>query len=284
MLNPTLQQTLQQDCKQSTDLRAQVGPFSTGILVKTEQGEFVVPVEDMQIGWNLRTAGSYEKKQLDGISKFCQSKNVLVVGAHIGSFAIPLARLARRVTAIEANPKSFELLEINLFLNKTTNCRPIRISASDRIETIEFLQSSVNTGGSKRKPKETWHYYFDDPKVILVEAMPLDELLANEEFDVITMDIEGSEYYALKGMQRILSRAQMLEIEFCTHHLKYAALVSIETFCDTFMRFFSFMRLSNGQLIEQPRMRAVLEEMYDKDIDDPGIIFLKQKPDLDTSQ
>jgi len=46
---------------------------------------------------------------------------VLIVGTHISSLAIPLSKHCQEVTAIEANPKTFELLEINLHLNNVKN-------------------------------------------------------------------------------------------------------------------------------------------------------------------
>ena len=48
-------------------------------------------------------------------------------------------------------------------------------------------------------------YTYDNPKVIDVDAYSLDEYLDHDEFDLVLIDIEGSEYFAMKGMSNILS-------------------------------------------------------------------------------
>lgn len=279
MLEPDLSRILAEDRIRSEEFRKLVGAFADAIFVNTPQGKFLVPVSDVQIGLKLRTEGHFGNEQLEYLFGFCdKSTRILVVGAHIGSLAIPLARQCRSVVAIECNPPIFELLKINLYLNQASNCRPIFIAASDRAANIEFLQSSVNTGGSKRKPVENWHYYFDEPSVTIVETAPLDEVLQGEEFDLILMDIEGSEYFALKGMQRILSKADILEVEFLTHHLKYVADISIDAFIKTILPHFSWMRLSTGEVFAKEQIVAKLEDMFATDQNDEGIVFHKTNP------
>ena len=84
---------------------------------------------------------------------------VLIVGTHIGSLAIPLSKHCKEITAIEANPNTFELLKINLQLNNTKNITPHNIFANDSHEKVEFLLNTVNSGGSKRKPKKNNFLY-----------------------------------------------------------------------------------------------------------------------------
>ena len=80
------------------------------------------------------------------IPKLTCDSRVLVVGAHVGTLAIPLAQLAANVIAIEANPRTFELLTLNVAINAVTNCRCINIAASDSNEPIQFLLSRTNSG------------------------------------------------------------------------------------------------------------------------------------------
>ena len=48
-------------------------------------------------------------------------------------------------------------------------------------------------------------YFYDSPEIIKVPAGPLDDVLAGQTFDVILMDVDGSEYFALRGMQTLLA-------------------------------------------------------------------------------
>jgi len=130
-----------------------VGPHATAILVTTPQGKFAVPVEDQYVGKSLRFTGQYSEGELQILQQICSRETrLLVVGAHIGALAIPLARSCRAVVAIEANPEIVELLRWNVELNKLTNCTVLHKAASDRIETLDFLVSRTNSGGSKRVP------------------------------------------------------------------------------------------------------------------------------------
>jgi FkbM family methyltransferase len=125
---------------------------------------------------------------------------------------IPLSGLCKKVVAIEANPTTFGLLEINLRINDVRNCRALNVAASDRKETLQFIINRTNSGGSKRMPViRDYRYFYDNPETIQVPAVPLDDLFRDEAIDLIVMDIEGSEYFALKGMQTILSRANVLQ-------------------------------------------------------------------------
>ena len=140
---------------------------------------------------------------------------VLVVGTHMGSLAIAASKHCSQLTAIEANPKTFRLLELNLLINGCNNVHAINIAASDKFEHVEFVMSRANSGGSKRVPLlRDYAYFYDSPEIIKVPAGPLDDVLAGQTFDVILMDVEGSEYFALRGMQTLLASAQVLFVEF----------------------------------------------------------------------
>src|SRR5271157_6099415 len=88
--------------------------------------------------------------------------------------------------------------------------------------------SRVNSGGSKRMPlTRDYMYFYDSPDIVTVGADRLDDLLDGERFNVVFMDIEGSEYFALGGMQKILTSAKVLFMEFVPHHLKNVGGVSV---------------------------------------------------------
>ena len=73
-------------------------------------------------------------------------------------------------------------------------------------------------------------YEYDNPKSIQLDSVVLDEYLEDNKFDLVLIDIEGSEYFAMKGMQKILSGCNTLVVEFLPHHLENVAGVSVEQF------------------------------------------------------
>jgi len=134
-----------------------------------------------------------------------------------------------------------------------------------------------NSGGSKRKPiKQDLGYIYDKPKMVLVQSVRLDDLLQGQIFDLIFMDIEGSEYFALQGMQSILSRAGSLVIEFIPHHLANVASIVPRDLVSQIIPHFSKMYVpTRGIEYSSDDFLRVLEEMFIAGKSDDGLIFTK---------
>jgi FkbM family methyltransferase len=262
-----------QEVALAQESRRVLGPYARAIITVTPQGVYAVPVEDVHVGHWLRHRGWYNPEELNTLRSMCDAQTrLLVVGAHIGALAIPLAKTCRTVVAVEANPQTSELLQLNVALNNLTNCRVIRRAASNEAGQIEFVMNRANSGGSKRKPAVLLqNYFYDKPDVVKVEAAPLDDLLSGEEFDVVLMDIEGSEYFALQGMQRILGSVGVLQVEFFPHHLQYVAAVPINDFVSVIAPHFASLFVpTKGLLVQQDQFAATLGGMYDRGEGDPG--------------
>jgi len=259
----------------STRLRKKLGQDVKAIITKSENGLFAVDPEDLEVGQKLRSAG-YGIDELERLKALInKNSKILIVGTHIGALAIPLSKHCKEITAIEANPNTFELLEINLHLNHANNITPHNIFANDTPGKVEFLLNTVNSGGSKRKPKkDNYLYDFDNPEIIELESHKLDDYLPKHDYDLVLMDIEGSEYFAMKGMNDILSNCKTLVVEFLPHHLKNVADIDVETFLSVLPGHFTKFYLPNHQQEHNiSEVKTVLQKMYDANIGEDGIIF-----------
>tara|TARA_A100001011_G_C14195839_1_gene793445 strand:+ start:239 stop:1060 length:822 start_codon:yes stop_codon:yes gene_type:complete len=255
-----------------------VGPYAKAILTESEEGRFLVHPQDSFVGLQLRRSGKYNPNEIDRLKPYInETTKILVVGAHIGALVIPLSRLSKEVIAIEANPRNFELLELNVSLNGVKNCTVMNFAASDKEETIPFLLGKENTGGSKRVPiKKDNIYYYDSPDEVSVHAYPLESKLDKLDYDIVIMDIEGSEYFALKGMQSILKNTKVLVVEYLPHALKNVAGVDVRSFLDTISPHFSKLKVESLNLeVNSDQFFDVLNDMYQKDQCDDGLIFMK---------
>ena len=256
-----------------------IGPYIYTFIARTNQGVFAVDPDDFGVGRRLLTKGSFSEDELATLKKYINIKsNLLVVGAHIGTIVIPIAKQCQSVIAIEANPETYELLKLNIQLNNINNVTTHNIAASDSRQNIEFLFNKTNSGGSKRTPKiKDWRYYYDKPQTILIKGDRLDDYLEENIFDVILMDIEGSEYYALKGMQKILKNSNILFIEFLPHHLKYVSNVKLEEFVELIKPHFDKLLIPPQNIkVKKPMFLDTLKKLYDEDIGKDSIIFLKE--------
>ena len=256
--------------------RRLLGPHVAAVLVNSKNRLILVDVEDLSVGRKLAYCGVYGTDELARLYDAVRPESrVLVVGTHVGSQAIVLSRRCAQISAIEANPKTFKLLELNVLINGCTNVKTIHIAASDKREEIEFVMSRTNSGGSKRSPAiRDFAYFYDSPEIAKVPAAPLDEVLGGQQFDVILMDIEGSEYFALKGMTKLFSGCRDLFVEYVPHHLKNVSCVGVPEFVATISPYFSQRHIPSKDLnVAREGFVSALEAMYDAGECDDGLHF-----------
>ena len=264
--------------RRSAKIGRRLGNGVKSVIVDSKNGMLAVDPRDLEVGYKLRKFGSYGLDEIARINELItSSSNVLIVGAHIGSIVIPISNHCNKVVAIEANPNNYKLLETNLHLNKSENITIHNIAASSKKETIEFQMNVVNSGGSKRVPKNNEYMYrYDNPEIIHFQAHSLDEYLDDENFDLVLIDIEGSEYFAMQGMEKILAKCNTLIIEFLPHHLKNVAGVAVEEFLSLIPEQFTKLTIpSKNETHPIDVGSAMLKQMYHLKEGDDGIIFTK---------
>ena len=213
--------------------RLTLGRYGIAILTQSENGLLLVPTSDVMVGRRLCFSGSYDPELLHCLLARCgPTSRVLFVGAHVGAFAIPTAKKVRSVVAVEANPATFELLQRNVVLNHLQNVEIYNFAAGNRNGDVNFLASGLNSGGSGIQMGEwnEWAYMYDKPKTIQVQMKRLDDVFHADIFDLIVMDIEGSEALALQGMNALVERTNGLIVEVFEHHLRCIARINNEEF------------------------------------------------------
>jgi FkbM family methyltransferase len=218
------------------------------LVCDTPNGLLAVDSRDLGVGRHLAAGKHYEKELVaEVISSVRPNSNVLIVGAHVGSIAIPVAKSGASVQVFEPNPNTRRLLEMNVLLNGVGDRLIVHpFAASDQPGKITFLANTVNSGGSKARPvHKRFRYVFDRPEEITVDAVRLDDVL-DGCFDVMVMDIEGSEYQALMGMPRLLHSVRTLVLEVDPHHIRDVAGVSASEFSALLQeRFKTFRRVGS---------------------------------------
>jgi FkbM family methyltransferase len=121
---------------------------------------------------------------------------ILNVGAWIGYYVLLAAEKAKHVVAIEADNKNCQRIRRNLELNGFSNVTLINIAAADKSSYAHLIEGP---GSSMHKVSKVTCNQIG--KTIKTE--PLDDIISNlriREIDILIMDIEGYEYFALKGL------------------------------------------------------------------------------------
>lgn len=130
----------------------------------------------------------------------------LDVGAHVGHWALRLARKAHRVVAVEANPATASTLRRHVAMNDIRNVTVIELAAWDEKATLRLDDPSGQAeGGSTRTVK--------GGEGAAVRAGRLDQdpdlltaLAHAGHLDLVKLDVEGADLHALRGMAGLLER------------------------------------------------------------------------------
>ena len=137
---------------------------------------------------------------------------VVDVGAGMGEELPALCRSVApggRVIAVEAHPFTYEGLVRAISLNRLANCVPVAAAVSDQTGTATIsdlddpdLNSTLPRALLTRAP-------------VHVPAVTLDDLarrMSIERVDLLTMNIEGAERLAIRGMNRVLHQTRNVVI------------------------------------------------------------------------
>ncbi len=125
----------------------------------------------------------------------------LDVGAHIGSFAYQLQRLAPRgrLALIEALPRKAAMLR-----RRFPNAQVFEAAVSDSDGTATFYENLDQSGFSSLANRASR----GRTVATTVPQARIDTLLPDAQVDVLKIDVEGFEHAALKGAKNLIDRCQ----------------------------------------------------------------------------
>ena len=190
------------------------GGASSGVqsAVQTRHG-FAMNLDLAQfVDRTIFCTGEWEPLETALISEILRPGDVFVdVGANIGYFTLLASRrvgASGRVIAVEANPRTFKLLDANVRLNSCTNVDLHHVAAGESAGFATMFEREAGNAGGDQVDFAT----NDTPGAIPVER--LDELLGAQPVRLIKLDIEGAEAKALSGATGLLERADAPDLVF----------------------------------------------------------------------
>jgi FkbM family methyltransferase len=133
---------------------------------------------------------------------------VLDIGANIGYFALVAGKGVGPegiVYAFEPAPENFALLARNVDRFGTSNIIAVQKAVAERRKTVSFLLAENNELNSFFR-----HPHGPVKEAIMVDCVTIDEYLEGRQVQVIKMDIEGYEPWALEGMRETISHSDDL--------------------------------------------------------------------------
>ena len=166
------------------------------LTIRTNYGTFVIDgVRDKKIAQGLART-TYPNEPLLRVARRFVGKEdtVLDIGAHIGTFAVPIKAVAGNVIAYEPSPDAFTLLSRNAAENNVSLQFVNKALGSSKGSGTLLTRNTSNAGAN------TLVAGGDIP------VTTLDDEVAHADF--IKIDVEGMELEVLKGGVRLIERAR----------------------------------------------------------------------------
>jgi len=193
---------------ESSDVFKKIAPYNFYILLN---------IQDKSISRPLLIKGSYEQSVSELFVKYLKSDSCVVdIGANIGYYSLLAASQCPqgKVFSFEPDNKNFQLLKTSIAYNgfdKIIQAYNFAVSDANKTIIISDLGNPGNSGARfTAEDEDLLKSLISAPDAYFkkIEAIQLDTFLTESRVDIVKIDIEGHEPYAIRGMLNILKRDQ----------------------------------------------------------------------------
>jgi len=199
-----------------------------------------------------------------------QGNTVIDAGANIGYFTA-LAALkvgtSGKVISYEASKRNFELLKENVAFLCLGNSVDLRNKAvyKEEKELTFFASHQWNGNGSLLKHDDDYFTHFKTDVILeeKIQGEPLDVHINEEFIHLIKMDIEGGEFDALIGLEKLLEAKKVGKIIFELNKLRAE---SADAFYELLNSYQSKYNLVFGELNDKGEViPTTLDSLFERD-------------------
>jgi len=183
-------------------------------IVQTPFGNFLINEHDY-IGNHIKKNENWENHLYHFYSKVLDKNDVcLDIGANLGYHTIQFGKLSKKVYAFEPQPMIHNQLCANILFNNLDNIvTPYRLGLGEEektaqmwdIENENFGEGIYNWGGRGIEHSDSAYKSEDVREEDQIQVVSLDSLNI-PQCDLIKIDIQGYEYYAIQGAIKTLTK------------------------------------------------------------------------------
>ncbi len=200
------------------------------VLVELDSFRMYCRSSDLDVGAQIIASRRYEPHVTAAVKAMLKPGQVLVdLGANIGYYTLLGARLvgeAGKVIAFEPNARNLELLYASIVENALKNVLVLPVAASDTPQLLRLQAFGSNGFLVPPVGLEAGAQY--------VQAVAVDHILmAESRIDVVKLDIEGFEPFALRGMRNLLDKHHpAILTEFSPWHIEHRSGLAPQDYLD----------------------------------------------------
>ena len=180
--------------------------------VKARHGTFNIFEDDIYVSRCLEMYGEWSEGEMDVYNHFInKQKAVIEVGSHIGTFTVPISKLAAAVYSFEPQRTVYQVLNSNLILNGCHNVYSYMMGVGKENEIGYFKEvdyearttkQGFNSGAVQLKQIKTETEGYPCHQIRLDDFMPKHIPIGFMKVDAETMEIdvlEGASYLIKKN-------------------------------------------------------------------------------------
>ena len=183
--------------------------------------KMVLDENDADVSSQIREYGWYddEKIEVQTIEKYLKNGMIMLdLGANIGFYTMLSRSIVGengRVFAFEPSPRNANLIRASIEENSFTNVTVVEAAVSgDTGVSKLYVSPNINSAHSLLDLDFKYDEGWKREKTIDVKVITIDDYLEKKvgdlKVDFIKMDIEGSEFHAIKGMRKVLDENEHL--------------------------------------------------------------------------
>lgn len=180
--------------------------------------------------WRAKSFHTEEKMMVDWLATFKKNDIFLDVGANIGIYTIPAAKICKQVYACELDPLNIGTLKENIFLNKLTNkitTLPFAATSFNKIVKVHFRDLSLGDALQSINRKNKIKYYKTKNEHTSYHlGFSLDYIFKKFKLKFPTkvkIDVDGNESEVFEGAKNVILNCK--EIYYEDSGLKESKLI-----------------------------------------------------------
>jgi len=213
----------------------------------------------------------YEPKITARIIRFLKNKDnpvFLDIGANIGYYTNLVGVLLAnkgKVIAFEPLKRIYKQNKISIKKNELWNVRLYNYGVGEKNEKKEIYIGFKNVAGSSiiKEKYSLENQTYDQTEI--VKIIKLDSFLKEKKIDLIKIDVEGYEYYVLKGMLSILKNRPNLILEFSSYIHERREPGLSERILDILFKFYNKIEIIETGVIYKNKER-LLQDIIGKQL------------------
>ena len=225
--------------------------------------QLAIPADDWMYAGDI--IDTYEAYVFEPFLKAVRGREtVLDVGANIGMYSMLAAPHVQNVVALDASPDNAKLILANARLNGLTNISVYPVAVSNQTGMATFTREASTN--KVMAPHHIDTLSIDSIDVAL--ALPIDTLLPHIRVDVMKIDVEGREYAAMLGAQKILAQKPIVFSEYSHNFIKGGCGVEGVDYLDLyFSRGYTATILYRDMTQEHAATAAAVQERWQRYMD-----------------